>query len=63
MKTKLNTLEKNDKGNQLKDAIILGVRETNVKTVKISYKSRSLKSKYSKSLLRSCSIFKKLPFT
>ena len=55
-------LGKNDKGNQLKDAIKLAVRETNVKTVKISYKSSSLNSKYSESLLRSCSLFKKLPF-
>ena len=55
-------LGKNDKGNQLKDAIKLAVRETNVKTVKISYKSSSLNSKYSESLLRSCSLFKKLLF-
>lgn len=39
MKTKLNTLEKNDKGNQLRDAIQLGMREANVKIVKISHKS------------------------
>lgn len=62
MKTQLNTLGKNDKGNQLKDAIKLAVRETNVKTVKISYKPSSLNSKYGESLLRSCSLFKKLSF-